>query len=170
MYRARAAPEPLVRVACRSWGAPPLVVAASTSALVMRPPRALPVTVVRSIPSAAAIRWATGDALAAICISLPTACGGAGAASSSSARRAGLHPRDHLPDRHGRPLLDEDLRDRAASGSGQLHVDLVGRDLDDGVAVGDRVADLHRPFEDRPLGDRLAAGGGDDLDDLTGAV
>ena len=29
----------------------------------------------------------------------------------------------------------------------------------------DRVADLRVPFEDRPLGDRLAGGGGDDVDD-----
>ena len=56
-----------------------------------------------------------------------------------------------------------------AAGRGQLDVDLVGRDLDDRVAVGDGVADLDVPLEQRALGDRLAGAGGDDVDDLAGA-
>ena len=79
---------------------------------------------------------------------------------------AGLHARDDLADRDRLALLGEDLGDRARGGRGQLHVDLVGRDLDDGLAVLDGVADLDRPLEDRALGDRLAARRGDDVDDL----
>ena len=80
--------------------------------------------------------------------------------------RAGAHPRDHLPDADRLPRLGQDLDDRSAGRRGQLHVDLVGRDLDDRFALLDRVAHLDAPLEDRPLGDRLAAGRGDDVDRL----
>src|SRR3712207_7747519 len=43
---------------------------------------------------------------------------------------AGLHPRDDLADRDRLALLGEDLGERAGGGRGQLHVDLVGGDLD----------------------------------------
>ena len=56
--------------------------------------------------------------------------------------------------------------DDARARRGQLHVDLVGRQLDDRLAVGDLVADRDRPFEDRALRHRLAAGRRDDVDDL----
>src|SRR5947209_7674789 len=57
--------------------------AARTSALVMRPPRAVPATPARSTPSAAAIRWATGETLA------PLPVGGAAGAVSAGAVSAG---------------------------------------------------------------------------------
>ena len=85
-------------------------------------------------------------------------------------RGADAHPGDDLPDGDRLTLLGEDLGDRAVGGSGQLHVDLVGGDLDDGVAVLDRVAHLDRPLEDRPLGDRLATRGGDDVHGLAGSL
>jgi hypothetical protein len=83
---------------------------------------------------------------------------------------AELQPRDDLADHDGRALLGEDLGDRAGGGSGQLHVDLVGGDLDDGVAVVDVVADLDRPLQDGALGDGLPAGGRRDVHDLAGRV
>ncbi len=70
---------------------------------------------------------------------------------------------DHLPDRDRLALLDEDLADCSTRGRGQLDVDLVGRDLDDGVVHLDGLADLHTPFEDRSLGDRLSRGRGYDV-------
>jgi hypothetical protein len=60
-------------------------------------------------------------------------------------------PCDHLPDRHGVALLDQDLCDRAARRGGQLDVHLVGRDLDDRGVELDGIADLDMPFEDRSL-------------------
>ena len=75
-------------------------------------------------------------------------------------------PRDDLSDRDRVALLHEQLAHDAAGGRGQLDVDLVGRDLDDRVVALDEVARLDSPFEDRSLGDRLARGGGDDVDCL----
>src|SRR5204863_1742453 len=75
-------------------------------------------------------------------------------------------PRDHLADRDGIPLLDEDLGDGATGGRGQLDVHLVGGDLDDRVGGLDEAADFDAPFEDRSLADGLAGGRGDDVDDL----
>jgi hypothetical protein len=77
---------------------------------------------------------------------------------AGAAARADLHACDHLADRDRLALLGEDLGDRARRRRGQLHVDLVGRDLDHGLAVLDGLAGLDRPLEDRALGDRLAAG------------
>ena len=158
----------------RRRAAPSPFLASRTSALVMRPPGPLPAIELRSMPSAAATRAATGETLA----SSGTA-GALGAAASAAAAPlpdgagfgwaapgADLHARDDLAHRDRLALLGEDLGDRARRGGGQLHVDLVGRDLDDGLAVLDGVADLDRPLEDRALGDRLAARGGDDVDDL----
>ena len=53
-----------------------------------------------------------------------------------------------------------------AAGRRELHVDLVRRELDDGLAVLDGVADLDGPLQDRRLGDRLAALRRDDVHDL----
>ncbi len=87
---------------------------------------------------------------------------------SGSSRRgsagANGHPRDHLADADRVAVLVQDLRDGAIGWGGQLHVDLVGRDLDDGVPVLDRVTDLDRPLEDRALGDTLAPGRSDDVE------
>ena len=79
---------------------------------------------------------------------------------------AHAHARDDLPDGHRVAFLGEDLGDGAGGRRRQLHVDLVGGQLDDGLAVLHVVADLDGPLEDRALGDRLAAGGRDDVDDL----
>ena len=73
---------------------------------------------------------------------------------------------DHLPDGHRLALLDQDLADRSGRGRRQLEVDLVRGDLDDRVVELDRVANLHMPFKDGSLGDRLASGRGDDVDCL----
>ena len=95
-------------------------------------------------------------------------CGAVAVAARRRRRgRAGADgdPRDHLSDRDRVALGDEDLGDGAGRGRGQLEVDLVGGDLDDRVVGLDRLADLGVPFEDRPLADRLAGGGGDDVHD-----
>ena len=70
-------------------------------------------------------------------------------------RRADL---DHVVD------LDQQLGDRPRGGRRDLGVDLVSRDLDHGVAFGDRVALGDVPLEHRPLGHRLAHGRHLDLD------
>jgi hypothetical protein len=70
-----------------------------------------------------------------------------------------------VADGHRLSLGGEDLGDRAGDGRGQLHVDLVGGQLDDGLALLDDVADLRGPLEDRSLLDGLPAGGRDDVDD-----
>ena len=61
-----------------------------------------------------------------------------------------------LADLHGVVGRDQQLRDRAADRGRHLGVDLVGRDLDHGVALGDRVALGHVPLEHGALGDGFA--------------
>ena len=63
--------------------------AASTSALVIRPPRALPWTVVRSIPCWAATRLATGEALPASAGAEPVGCAAAPSVAAGAAGAAG---------------------------------------------------------------------------------
>jgi hypothetical protein len=108
----------------------------------------------------AAAAGADPDALAP----LPAAGAEAGALAPLPA------PSDDLADRHRRALFGEELGDRARRRGRQLHVDLVGGDLDDRVAVADDVADLDRPLQDGALGHRLAARGRHDVDDLAGRV
>ena len=74
------------------------------------------------------------------------------------------HPRDDLADVHRVAGVGEQLGERAGGGRGDLGVHLVGRDLDDRLVLGDRVAGLLGPLEDRALGDRLAHRGHLDLD------
>jgi len=61
--------------------------------------------------------------------------------------------RDHRPDLDGLTLLREDLGDDALAGARHLGVDLVGRDLEQGLVPGDRLARLLQPLRDRALGD-----------------
>jgi hypothetical protein len=60
------------------------------------------------------------------------------------------------PDLDGVALGEVDLHDGAGRRSGDLGIDLVGRDLDDRLVDLDRVTFLLVPLEDGPLGDRLA--------------
>ena len=149
--------------------------AASTSAFVIRPAGPLPWTAAMSTPSAAATRRATGETWAP----LPSACcAGSGAAAVAGAERAAAAPLPSCAPSCGRrrpitrptatvsPARGEDLGDRAADGRGQLHVDLVRRQLDDRLALLDAVADRDCPLEDRALLDGFAAGGRDDVDEL----
>jgi hypothetical protein len=69
---------------------------------------------------------------------------------------AGGHARDDLADVHGVTGLGEDLGDRARRRRGDLRVDLVGGHLDERLVLGDLVAGLLGPLEDRALGHRLA--------------
>ena len=59
--------------------------------------------------------------------------------------------------------LDEELRDGATHGRRHLGVDLVGRDLDDRVALGDLVALGDVPLQHDALGHRFAHRGHLDL-------
>ena len=81
-----------------------------------------------------------------------------------------LHAPDDLADRHGVARLGEDLSHHPGGGSGNLGVDLVGRDLDDRLVGLDGVAWLLGPLEDHALGDRLAHGRHRDLDGLAGGL
>jgi hypothetical protein len=61
-------------------------------------------------------------------------------------------------------LLDEDLRQGAAPGARHLGVDLVGRDLEQGLVGLDVLALLLEPAGDRPLRDGHAHLRHDDVD------
>jgi len=69
---------------------------------------------------------------------------------------ARFHLRERRPDRHLVVNRRDQLRDRPGSRRRHLGVDLVGRDLDDGVALFDEIALRDVPLEHYPLGDRLA--------------
>ena len=70
---------------------------------------------------------------------------------------------DDLADRDLVVDLGLEFLDGAGDGGGDLGVDLVGRDLDDGLVDGDLVADLDEPGGDDALGDGLAQLGQFDL-------
>ncbi len=126
------------------------------------------------MPLSAAIRRASGVARPVVSTSPAVAGAGArlGGAVAPSAVAGGRRTRLQ-PDvifASASPTLTTSssalrmLGDRAARGSGHLGVDLVGRDLDDRVALGDRVADGDVVLEHGALGDRLAHLGHLDLD------
>src|SRR5699024_10253901 len=79
-----------------------------------------------------------------------------------------LLPRLALPERladlHDVVGLLEDAAQHPGGGGGDLGVDLVGRDLDDRVALLDAIALLLVPLEDGSLRHRLAHRGHLDLD------
>ena len=110
----------------------------STSSLVTRPRGPVPLSSRVSMPCSAAIRAATGVALAS---PLPDGAGVAAseprrlssaAGAGALARRAGarLDPAQHGAHRHGLVGLDQQLGDGAGHRRRQLGVDLVGGDLD----------------------------------------
>src|SRR5690606_35931581 len=70
-------------------------------------------------------------------------------------------------DREGVPLCRADLGQDAGHRRGNLRVDLVGRDLNQGVVFLDPVAHLLQPGTDRALGDALAELGEPDLSAVT---
>ncbi len=88
--------------------------------------------------------------------------GGAGAIARSVP--AGLELGERLADLDHLVRALEDLRQRPRGGGWDLGIDLVGRDLDEGLALLDAIPLLLEPVEHRPLGDRLAHRGHLDLD------
>jgi hypothetical protein len=54
------------------------------------------------------------------------------------------------------PFRNEDLENHTTDGRRNLSVDFVGRDLDQRLVDGDRLADLLGPAQDGSFGDRLA--------------
>ncbi|EME96437.1 ABC transporter ATPase, partial [Streptomyces mobaraensis NBRC 13819 = DSM 40847] len=60
-------------------------------------------------------------------------------------------------------LADDDLQQDAGGGGRDLGVDLVGRDLEQRLVLGDLLADLLQPAGDGALGDRLAQRGQHDV-------
>ena len=105
--------------------------------------------------------------------------GGGGAAAPAGprprARRAPtggaaarVDDRDARVDGDGLAFGHEDLDDGAGGGRGHLGVDLVGRDLDDGLVGGDLLADLLDPARDGALRDAHAHLGHDDVDERGG--
>src|SRR5580693_5675757 len=65
--------------------------------------------------------------------------------------------------RYGLALLNADLGEHAGGGRGYLRVHLVGADLEQRLAFGNRVADLLEPFVDGALVDGLPHPGHDNL-------
>ena len=169
-HRAGALEQRLLGLASAA-GAAPFSSNASTSALPIRPSGPVPLTCLRSIPCAAATRAATGVTLMPSGVRTVSASPAERISVGSRLRRgggrgavAGGHPGDHLADVHRVAGLGEQLGERAGGGRRDLGVDLVGRDLDDRLVLGDLVAGLLGPLEDRALGDRLAHRGHRDLD------
>ena len=68
---------------------------------------------------------------------------------------AHLHLRDNRAHRDRRALLYQDARKRPRSRRRDLHVHLVGYNLDEGVVLLDRIADLLQPPADDSLCYRL---------------
>ena len=66
-------------------------------------------------------------------------------------------------DRDGFALRDQDLGDGPVDRGGHLGVDLVGRNLEQHLVLGDRVADLLVPLRDGALGDRFTELGHRDI-------
>ena len=147
--------------------------AASTSPLVMRPPRPVPATSAGSMPCSAIILRAAGSAVGA---ALRTArgAGGAAAGAAPSARRApaaaacrrgAAPPRPPLASvsmtamtslrRDRRAVGLHDLDQHAVARRRQLEHDLVGLDVDQVLVALDRLAGLLVPADQRRLGDRL---------------
>jgi hypothetical protein len=77
-----------------------------------------------------------------------------------SGRRGGawrlVDDRDDMVHGDRLALLRPDLGEDAGGGRGNLGIDLVGRDLEQGLVAVDAVADLLDPPDDGALGDRLA--------------
>ena len=148
------------RRAAAALGAPPLPDALpATSLLVIMPAGPLPVTPARSTPLAAARRRATGVAGGP-----PAASAGRAACAPSPsvrpARRRRLRPgwptpgadgqvTDRVGDLEGLALGHDDLLQDAGHRRGNGRVDLVGRDLAEVLVLGDRVAGLLVPLDDR---------------------
>ena len=63
---------------------------------------------------------------------------------------------EHRADRDDVALLDEDLRDLAGGGRGDLDRRLVRLDLDERLVLGDLVAHGHEPAGDLAFGQALA--------------
>ena len=79
-------------------------------------------------------------------------------------RAFGGDRREQRPHLDRLALGDEDLLDDAAARARDLRVDLVGRDLEQRLVGGDRLARLLEPLRDRPLRDGNAHLGHDDFD------
>jgi hypothetical protein len=77
-------------------------------------------------------------------------------AGAGRGRALGRELDQERADLDGVALGRVDLDDGARDGRGDLGVDLVRRDLHEGLVGGDRVALLLVPLEDRALGDRLS--------------
>ena len=84
--------------------------------------------------------------------------GGRLRARTAAATAGPTDDREVGADRHRVVLLDEDRGQRAGHGGGDLGVDLVGRDLEEGLVDGDLVALLLQPPGDGALGHGLAEG------------
>ena len=155
-----------------------------TSCLVMRPASPLPARrrgdVVRlghlravgvafcaSGAAAPAARCAAALAAAAACWRGRRrwpALGCAGAAGVAAAAGAGLEHRQHFADLHVGAFLMLDLVEHAGVLGADFEIDLLGLELDERLAGGDRVALLLQPARDARFDDRFTELGNDDVD------
>ena len=138
----------------------------------MRPASPLPATADRATSCASAILRAVG---VAFCPSLASFAAGAGAAGAggggrsafggrSRSRGAGVDHRQHVADLHVGSFRVLDRRQHAGLLGADLEVDLLGLELDDGLAGGDGLALALQPARDARFDDRLTELGNDDVD------
>ena len=130
-----------------------------TSRRVIRPRGPVPASAASETPCARATRWASGVATAGD--SRRTGAGadvgvGAGAARRDIADLAdeGADTRDRLADGERGALGGRDLEDPLGLGL-VGHRRLVGLDLDEVLALGDRLSVVDEPAEDRPVLHRI---------------
>src|ERR1700674_4454503 len=142
---------------------------ASTSSRVTRPPMPVPRRLAASMPCSAASFRTAGDRRArSLLPSAPAEAGGGGGGGCGCGISRGRGTRDFdLCDdganADGLAFGRGDLDELALEGRGDLCVDLVGHDLDQGLVALDEVTLALEPFLDRALGHRLAELGHLDL-------
>uniref|UniRef100_E6Q3Q8 Uncharacterized protein n=1 Tax=mine drainage metagenome TaxID=410659 RepID=E6Q3Q8_9ZZZZ len=77
-------------------------------------------------------------------------------AVAGAGARGGIDLGEERADGNALPLVAVQARDHAGGGGGHLDIHLVGGDVHERLALGDKIADALAPLDNRTLGDRLA--------------
>ena len=108
-------------------------------------------------PSLASFAAGAGAAGAGVAAAPPSAAGAAAAAPASTTA-------EHVADLHVGPFRVLDRRQHAGLLGADFEVDLLGLELDDGLAGGDGLALALQPARDARFDDRFTELGNDDVD------